>query len=110
MPAIPTPNTARANGSPLQSGGGQALQVNAETLVNTYTATKGQTFLAEALKKDMSDDDIVTALYERTLSRKPRDEEMAVCRRYIQKVGNRNEALEDIFWSVVNSTEFVTKR
>jgi hypothetical protein len=88
----------------------QALLMMNSVLVNTYTAAKGQTFLAEALKKDMSDDDIVTALYERTLSRKPKPEEMAVCRRYIKKVGDRNEALEDVFWSLVNSTEFVTKR
>jgi hypothetical protein len=58
----------------------------------------------------MKDDDIVTALYERTLSRKPKAEELAVCRRYITKVGDRKEALEDIFWGLVNSTEFVTKR
>jgi hypothetical protein len=88
----------------------QALLMMNSILVNTYTAAKGQTFLAEALKKDMSDDDIITALYERTLSRKPKAEEMATCRRYIKKVGERKEALEDIFWSLVNSTEFVTKR
>jgi hypothetical protein len=88
----------------------EALLMMNSVLVNTYTAAKGQTFLAEALKKDMRDDDIVTALYERTLSRKPKAEEMATCRRYIKKVGDRKEALEDIFWSLVNSTEFVTKR
>jgi hypothetical protein len=88
----------------------QALLMMNSILVNTYTAAKGQTFLAEALKKNMADDDIVTALYERTLSRKPKAEEMATCQRYIKKVGDRKEALEDIFWSLVNSTEFVTKR
>ncbi|HKI31536.1 MAG TPA: DUF1549 domain-containing protein [Gemmataceae bacterium] len=87
----------------------QALLMMNSILVNTYTASQGQTFLAEALKKNMSDDDIVTALYERTLSRKPKAEEMATCRRYVKKVGDRKEALEDIFWSLVNSTEFVTR-
>jgi hypothetical protein len=88
----------------------QALLLMNSVLVNTYTAAKGQSFLADALKKNMSDDDIVTALYERTLSRKPKAQEMATCRRYIKKVGDRTEALEDVFWSLVNSTEFVTKR
>jgi hypothetical protein len=88
----------------------QALLMMNSVLVNTYTAARGQTFLAEALKTDRTDDDIVTALYERTLSRKPKAEEMATCRRYIKKVGDRKEALEDIFWGLVNSTEFVTKR
>jgi hypothetical protein len=88
----------------------QALLMMNSILVNTYTAAQGQTYLADALKKNMADDDIVSALYERTLSRKPKAEEMATCRRYIKKVGERKEALEDIFWSLVNSTEFVTKR
>jgi len=88
----------------------QALLMMNSILVNTYIASQGKTFLADALKKNMRDDDIVTALYERTLSRKPKAEEMATCRRYVKKVGDRKEALEDIFWSLVNSTEFVTKR
>jgi hypothetical protein len=88
----------------------QALLMMNSVLVNTYTAAQGKTFLAEALKRDLSDDDIVTALYERTLSRKPKAEELAVCRRYLKTVPDRKEALEDIFWSLVNSTEFVTKR
>jgi hypothetical protein len=88
----------------------QALVLMNSQLVNTWTAAKGQTLLAEALKKKMSDDEIVTLLYERTLGRKPKVEELATCRRYMGKVGNRTEALEDVFWSLVNSTEFLTKR
>ena len=37
-------------------------------------------------------------------------EEMNICRGYIQKVNNRQEALEDVFWSLINTTEFLTKR
>ncbi len=98
--------------SPDEVGGTipQALLMMNSVLVNTYTAAKGKTFLAEALKKDMSDDDVVRALYERVLARQPKAEERDVCRRYVKKVGNRAEALEDVFWSLVNSTEFVTKR
>jgi hypothetical protein len=88
----------------------QALLMMNSILVSTYTAAKGHTFLAEALKKNMSDEEIVTALYERTLSRKPKAEELAICRRYIATVGDRKEAMEDVFWGLVNSTEFVTKR
>ena len=50
-----------------------------------------------------------SALYERTLARKPTAEELAICKRYLEKVGDRKEALEDVFWSLVNSTEFLTK-
>ena len=48
--------------------------------------------------------------YERILARRPSAEELAVCRRYVLKVGQRAEALEDILWSLVNSTEFLLKK
>jgi Protein of unknown function (DUF1549)/Protein of unknown function (DUF1553) len=87
----------------------QALLMMNSVLVNTYTAAKGKTFLAQALAKGQPDDEIVTALYEKTLARKPRAEELDTCRRYLKKVGNRQEGLEDVFWSLINSTEFLTK-
>ncbi len=37
-PSIPLPATTKANGTPLSSGGGQAVKVNLETLANTTTA------------------------------------------------------------------------
>src|ERR1700688_928889 len=43
----------------------QALLLMNSVLVNTYVASKGQTFLAQALQKNMKDEDLVTALYER---------------------------------------------
>src|SRR5262249_41984566 len=88
----------------------QALLMMNSALVTGYVAATGKTVLAEALAKGLSDDEIVTSLYERTLARKPKSEEMEVCRCYLKKVSNRQEALEDIFWSLINSTEFLTKR
>jgi hypothetical protein len=87
----------------------QALVMMNSVLVHTFTAANGKTFLAEALAKGMSDDDILVGMYERTLARKPTAEELAICKRYLKKVNNRKEALEDVFWSLVNSTEFLTK-
>ncbi len=88
----------------------QALLMMNSVLVNTFIAARSKTFLAEALAKGMPDDQILTALYERTLARKPNAAEMAICRRYLKKVSNRAEALEDVYWSLVNSTEFLTKK
>jgi hypothetical protein len=89
----------------------QALLLMNSVLVNSYVVGTGKTFLAEALAdKKLSDDDIVAALYERVLARQPRAEELATCRRYLARVGDRREALEDVFWSLINSTEFLTKR
>ncbi|MBM4071027.1 MAG: DUF1549 domain-containing protein [Planctomycetes bacterium] len=88
----------------------QALLMMNSVLVNTYVAASGKTFLAEALEKNMADDELIVALYQRTLARSPRGRELETCRRYLRTVNDRREAFEDIFWSLLNSTEFVTKR
>jgi hypothetical protein len=88
----------------------QALLLMNSVLVNTYITATGNTFLAQALIRGQSDDEILKALYQRTLARQPKPREMAICKRYLKKVGKRQEALEDIFWSLINSTEFLTKR
>jgi hypothetical protein len=88
----------------------QALLMMNSALVQAGVSAAGKTYLAEALQKGTPDDEIVTTLYQRTLARKPSAEELALCRRYVKKVGNRKEALEDVFWSLINSTEFLTKK
>jgi hypothetical protein len=88
----------------------QSLLMMNSVLVNTYVAARGKTYLAELLARKLSDDEIIEALYQRTLARRPRAAEREVCRRYLREVGNREEALEDIFWGLINCTEFLTKR
>lgn len=88
----------------------QALLLMNSKLVHTHTSASGKTLLAGLLARELSDDQIVSALYERVLARKPNLEERTVCSRYISKVGYRTEALEDILWSLVNSTEFLIKK
>jgi hypothetical protein len=88
----------------------QALLMMNSALVRTYTSTQGKTLLADLLGKRQADDQIVSALYERVLARRPTDEEQATCQRFIRKVGDRKEALEDILWTLVNSTEFLLKK
>src|SRR5262249_30393487 len=85
----------------------QALVMMNSGLVHAYTSASGKTVLARMLDENKTDDEIVTALYERVLARKPNAEETNICRRYVKKVGDRKEALEDILWSLVNSTEFL---
>jgi hypothetical protein len=88
----------------------QALLMMNSVLVNTYVSAKGKTFLAEALAKKMSDDEIVVALYRRVLARGPRSYELETIRRYLRDVGDRAEGLEDVYWTLINSTEFLTRR
>lgn len=88
----------------------QALLMMNSALVTSYTSGSGKTILAKLLEEDRTDEQIVTALYERVLARKPKIEELEVCRRHVGKVEDRKEALEDILWSLVNSTEFLIKK
>jgi hypothetical protein len=88
----------------------QALLLMNSSVVKTFTAADGKTILAELLGKKLSDEEIVAALYEKVLARKPSAEERSVCLRYIGKVGDRKEAFEDILWGLVNSTEFLIKK
>jgi hypothetical protein len=88
----------------------QALLMMNSDLVRRSTSASGKTLLADLLAKNLKDDEIVGALYERVLSRKPTANELATCRKYIAKVGDRKEALEDVLWALVNSTEFLIKK
>jgi hypothetical protein len=88
----------------------QALLMMNSELVHRQTGAAGKTALAELLAKGLTDEQIITSLFERTLARKPTTEEMRVCTRYVGKVGKRQEALEDVFWGLVNSTEFLIKK
>jgi hypothetical protein len=88
----------------------QALLLMNSALVKATTSAKGKTVLADLLAKGKSDEEIVAALYERVLARQPSTKEKSICLRYIQKVGNRAEALEDVLWGLVNSTEFLHKK
>jgi hypothetical protein len=88
----------------------QALLLMNSALVQTSTAARGKTVLASLLRQGKTDEQIVTALYERVLARKPSARERGVCLGYIARVGNRQEALEDVLWSLVNSTEFLIKK
>jgi hypothetical protein len=88
----------------------QALLMMNSALVQKATSAKGKTVLADLLAKGKPDDEIVTALYERVLARRPTAKEKTICLRYIRKVDNRAEALEDVLWGLVNSTEFLHKK
>lgn len=88
----------------------QALVMMNSSLVHIYTAATGKTVLADLIAKGKSNEEIVAELYQRTLARQPSPKEKEICHRFISKVGNRTEALEDIHWTLVNSTEFLLKK
>jgi hypothetical protein len=88
----------------------QALFMMNSGFMNSLIGAGGQTRLRQILDKYKNDDDALSELYLVVHAREPSAKEAQVCRDYIRQVNNRNEAFEDILWSLLNSTEFQSKR
>ena len=57
-----------------------------------------------------NDDDAVSELYLAVLGREPEEGELKVCREFLKDSDSSTEAMEDLFWALLNSSEFQTKR
>jgi hypothetical protein len=44
------------------------------------------------------------------LAREPSPKEETVCLNYVKDAGSRREGFEDVMWSLMNSSEFLSKR
>ncbi|MFO1020680.1 MAG: DUF1553 domain-containing protein [Planctomycetales bacterium] len=88
----------------------QALFMMNNSTVNQHLNGNKGTHLARILKEFSKDDDAVRELYLHTLAREPHEKELATSLGYIKDVNNRTEAYEDLYWSLLNSAEFQTKR
>jgi len=88
----------------------QALFLMNSPVVNSRTLARPGTVLGEILTTTNDDRAALGALYLRILSRQPTAPEVEICGRHLASVGNRLEAFEDIYWSLINTTEFVTRR
>jgi len=88
----------------------QALFMMNSGFVNSLIRASGQTRLHQVLDKYKNDDDAISELFILVHSREPSAKEMQTCRAYIQEFKNRQEAFEDILWSLLNSTEFQSRR
>ncbi len=88
----------------------QALFLMNSPLINSRLHAKPGTVLGEIMSMAPNERAALGALYLRVLSRQPTSHEVEVCGRYIASVGDRREAFEDIYWSLINTTEFLTRR
>jgi hypothetical protein len=88
----------------------QALLMMNNPVINQKIQAKGTNLLARILTAYPNNNDALRMVYLRTLARRPTDLELAHCQNYVRTVGNRAEAFEDILWTLLNSTEFQTKR
>jgi hypothetical protein len=84
---------------------GQALHlINGE---NAHEKIKQGGVVAKMLEGGKTPPEVVTTLYLRCLSRKPTDEEAAAINDQLAGVAEPRAALEDVFWALLNSREFV---
>ena len=88
----------------------QALFLMNSPLVNNGIRGQGETRLGRILQKFDKDKDALAELYLLVLSREPSAKEIKIATEYIDEVDNRKEAFEDLMWSLINSSEFLSKR
>jgi hypothetical protein len=88
----------------------QALYLMNNAQVNQGILGNKGKVLGDLLAATKNDLEVLEALYLRVLARRPTPKEVETSARYLKAVGNRKEAFEDIFWSLINSTEFISRR
>lgn len=83
----------------------QALHLlNGDTVNNKVREGK---VVATALADGESPPDVISELYLRCLTREPTPKELSALTEAVETSGNTQEALEDVFWSLLNSREFL---
>lgn len=88
----------------------QALFLMNSPMIHNRTQARQGTVLHEILATSPDNKAALDALYLRVLSRRPTPKEVETCGQYLATVGNRAEAFEDIYWALVNTTEFISRR
>ncbi|MBS0264951.1 MAG: DUF1549 domain-containing protein [Planctomycetes bacterium] len=87
----------------------QALLLMNNAEINRLMRASGNTRLRQILDKFPDNTAAIRELFLLVHSREPSAHEAATCRDYLDRVSNRQEAFEDVLWSLLNSTEFQTK-
>jgi hypothetical protein len=89
----------------------QALAMMNGVRINlAVRAIESDTVLGRLLDEINDDKALVDELYLRTLSREPTDEELQIAMEFREFTRNRPAAFEDLFWALLNSSEFSHRR
>ncbi len=88
----------------------QALFLMNSAVLKDALRGSGESRLHQILKKFPSNEPAVTELYLLTLSREPTAAEQAIAIEYVSNAKDRAEGFEDLLWSLLNSTEFLSRR
>jgi hypothetical protein len=89
----------------------QALaMMNGVRINQAVRAIADDTILGRLLHEIDDDEALVEELYLRTLSRQPTDEELETALEFGLATRNRTFEFEDLFWALLNSSEFAHRR
>lgn len=89
----------------------QALaMMNGSRLNVAVRAIDREAMLGRLLAEIDDDESLVHELYLRTLSREPTNDELAAALEFCQSANSRAAAFEDLFWVLLNSSEFAHRR
>jgi hypothetical protein len=82
--------------------------MNSAQVAGALKANRGM--LSGLLQEIDDNEELFAELYLRMLSRQPTADELARATAYLDEVGNRKTAIEDMAWALVNSAEFRHRR
>jgi hypothetical protein len=89
----------------------QALAMMNGVRLNLAVRAIGDETILGRLLKDIPDDEpLIEELYLRTLSREPTSDELAASLKFYKSTKNRAAVFEDLFWALLNSSEFSHRR
>jgi hypothetical protein len=89
----------------------QALAMMNGARINLAVRAIGrETVLGQLLDEIDENEPLVEELYLRTLSREPTEKEMKTAIEFVSETRNRPAAFEDLFWALLNSSEFSHRR
>ncbi|MEX2169573.1 MAG: DUF1549 domain-containing protein [Pirellulales bacterium] len=88
----------------------QALAMMNTPQINLATVANRRTSLGKLAAEIDDEEELVTELYLRCLSREPTEKELAAALAYRESIDSRPEAVEDLFWALLNSSEFTHRR
>ncbi|MEQ9410918.1 MAG: DUF1549 domain-containing protein [Fuerstiella sp.] len=86
------------------------FMMNSPELHNFIRAESPNSTVARISRQVLSDEDMVRELYVTTVSREPTAREVEICLGYVSTAPSRREGFEDVLWSLLNSSEFQSKR
>lgn len=82
---------------------------NAQIRQQIDAGENSQTVLAKLLRTEPDNDRVIDVLYARVLTRLPTERERRIVSDHVTKISNRQDAFEDVLWSLLNSAEFTTR-